>query len=195
MIYKRVSKGFPEGAQDVALLDAGITQEELAEAWVDRGGKPKPGEPAQPERDYMIGAARDGDEVWVARAGVLASTEADAILFVAKLCDMGAVLRIANTGETFKLSAKASKEVADALRLAVAIRDDERKAVLEKARKAIRVRPGRAPIPEDKLKKARALWADDDYSTADVSRKTGIAVRTLYRYFGTKGTPAFGRKK
>jgi hypothetical protein len=194
MVYKRVGKAMTEAAQDAALLAAGLTPEEIAEAWADRG-KPKPGEPLQPQRDYMIGAARDGDEVWVARAGVLATTEDEAILFVSKLCDMGAVLRIATTGETFKLAAGAAKEVADALRLAVAIRDDERKAVMEKARGAIKTRHGRTPIAEDKLKKARALWADDDYSTADVSRKTGIAVRTLYRYFGTKGTPAFGRKK
>lgn len=197
MVYKRVSKAMPGDEQDALLAAAGITQEELAEAYIDdhRRSKPKPGHPPQPERDYMIGAARPGDEVWVARAGVLASTEAEAIVFVSKLCDMGAVLRIANTGETFKLSVKASKPVADALRLAIAIRDDERKAVLEKARQAIRIRPGRTPVAEDKMKKARVLWADDDYSVADVSRKTGIGVRTLYRRLGPKGTPAFGKKK
>lgn len=184
-----------EAAQDAALLAAGLSQEEVAEAWVDAQRKPKPGEPVQPQRDYMIGAARPGDEVWVARAGVLATTEDDAIAFVSKLCDQGAVLRIASTGETFKLSAKASKEVAGALRLAVAIRDDERKAVLEKARQSIRVRPGRVPTAADKIAKARVLWADDEYSAAAVSRKTGIAVRTLYRYLGPKGTPLFGKKK
>jgi hypothetical protein len=194
MVYKRVSKGMTEKAQDGALLAAGLTEAEIADAYIDGPAKPRRDEPPQPQRDYMIGAARDGDEVWVARAGVLATTETDAIRFVSTLCEMGAVLRIANTGETFKLPPDASKEVADALRLAVAIRDDERKAVLEKARSKIRVRPGRVPVPHDKIEKARVLWADDSYSVARVSKLTGLAVRTLYRYLGPKGTPAFGKK-
>lgn len=195
MIYKRVSKGFPEAAQDAALLAAGITPDEISGAWVDVARKVKAGEAAQPERDYMLGAAREGDELWVARPGVLATTEDDAIRFVAKLCDMGAVLWVASTKESFKLSASVAQEVAAALRLASAIREDERKGILERARKSIRVRLGRAPIPEDKLKVARALWTDDAVTAEAVSTRVGVSVRTLYRYLGPKGSPIFGKKK
>ena len=193
----RVTKGLPsEAKQRAALLAAGLTEAELADAYVDRD-KPKRGEPVQPSRGHIIGAARAKDELWVSRPGVLATTEADALEFLTRLTVMGATLCIASTGERYRCPPEAAGPVADALRLVAAIRADEAGARLELARAA---RPpgqtgGKPRISEAKLAKARVLWADPEVSAKAVAAKTGASVRTLYRYLGLKGTPRFGRKK
>ena len=194
LIYKRISKGFTEAAQDEALLAAGITEAELHEAYIDHPPKPRSSDEPYMGRRHLRTAAREGDEVWVARPGVIATTEEEALRWVASICDHGAVLCIASTGERYSCPSATRDQIADGLRLAAAIRADERGAILGRARKAVRVRMGRAPIPEDKLAKARPLWADPELTAAEVSKRTGLAVRSLYRYLGPKGTPGFGRK-
>jgi len=193
----RLTKGLlTEAKQRAALLAAGLTDAELADAYVD-SGKPPRGEPVQPARGHIIGNAREKDELWVARAGVLATTEADALAFLARLSAHGATLCIASTGERYRCPPEAAGPVADALRLVAAIRADEAGARLEVARAA---RPpgktgGKPKVSEAKMEKARKLWADPEVSAKAVEAKTGISVRTLYRYLGLKGTPRFGRKK
>jgi hypothetical protein len=194
LIYKRISKGFTEAAQDAALLAAGITEAELYEAYIDHPPKPRAGDEPYMSRRHVAGAAREGDEVWVARPGVIATTEDEALRWVASICDLGAVLCIASTGERYHCPSAARDQIADGLRLAAAIRADERGAVMVKVRQAVRVRLGRKPIAEDRLNKARPLWADPKLTAEDVAKRTGLGVRTLYRKLGPKGTTPFGRK-
>lgn len=197
MAYLCERKGLPSlDAQRATLAAAGLTAAELAEAYVDcMNRKPRPGEPAQPERDHVIGAARRGDEVWVARLGVVATVEDDALRFLAAVSDHGAVLCDATTGQRFHAPSAAQEHVSAGLRIAAAISADARAATLEKAR---RQRPkgktgGKEEIAPERIEAARPLWFDHRLSEAEVEERTGIAGRTLRRRFGKRGTPAFGK--
>lgn len=191
LIYLCNRKGLPTlDAQREALTAAGITDEELAEAWVDRIRR----KDGQPQRDYIVGAARDGDEVWVARPGVIATTPDAALRWLARISDHGTVLCIASSGERFQATSDAQAGLGDALRLAAAIAQDERRAALEIARKGKRGRTGGKPrVGEERLEAARPLWFDHRLSMAEVVERTGIASRTMHRHFGKRGSLLFGR--
>lgn len=198
MAYICERKGLPTPAdQRAALLSAGLTAAELAEPYLDRCmRKPRPGERAQPERDHLVGAAREGDEVWVARLGVLATTSDEAMRFVAAVCDQGAVLCCASTGRRYRVRSEAAQDVADALRLAADIAADERKAVMERARKGLRGKPaGKPKISPERLEAARGPWFDHTIDGDEAARRTGIGRRTLHRHFGPREAPAFGGKR
>jgi len=190
VIYMRVARGADDEAaqRDIISAASGATPEELDEAWVDRiTRKPSPGEPRFPQRDYMTRALRRGDEVWVARPGVLGTDEQDVLGFVAALTEAGAILRVASTGMTYR-----GESVASALTLVRDIKADERAMVMAKARKAPR-KARESEFAEAAWNAARLLWPDASVTAEDVAAKTGISVRHLYREFGPRGTPAFGR--
>lgn len=194
--YICIRKGLPaEGEQRATLAAAGLTKAELAEAYRDdRSRRPKKGEAPQPERDHIIGAARPGDEVWVARLGVLATTQAEGLEFVARVCDQGAVLCCATTGRRYRVRSEAKQDVADALRLAADIAEDERKAVMERARKHIKAMPGAVPkMSEAEKERAARYWYDQTLTTEQATLKAGFAERTLYRTLGKRNRPAFGK--
>lgn len=197
MAYLCERKGLPTlEAQRAALLAAGLTEAELAEAYVDRRArKPRPGEPFQPQRDYLVQASREGDEVWVSRAGVIATTREDALRFVGAISDNGATLCIAATGERFRVPGAAAAAVSDALRLAAAVAADERAAAMEKARAGgKRGRPaGKAKTPAEKIEAARVHWFDHSIDEDTAAARAGVGKRTLRRALGKRGSPAFGR--
>lgn len=192
VIYIRVTKGLPsEAEQRAAIAEAsGATADELVEAWVEKQmRKAKPGAPRFPERDYMLGAIRAGDEVWVARPGVVGAAEADILDFLASMTERGGVLCVASTGHRHRYA----EGVSEALRLVQDIRADERRSVMAKARKGMKGKPaGKQPIGKDRLEAARAVWFDHNISGEEAAKRTGIGQRTLYRYFGKRDTPAFG---
>lgn len=191
LVYICDRKGLPKpAAQRAALAEAGITEEEMAEAYVDRLTRAGP----QVERDHIVGAARPGDEVWVARPAVVATTDTEALRFLARISEHGAVLCIANTGARYSAPPEAQDAVASGLRLAADIKADERRAVLERARKGLRGKPaGKPKISPERLEAARAVWFDHAISGEDAATRTGIGKRTLHRYFGKRETPAFGK--
>lgn len=196
LVYKCLRKGLPSAAeQDAALVAAGATDDEMAEAWVDDcRRRPKKGEPAQPQRDYLPGAAREGDVVLVARLAVLSTTHEDALRFVATISAEGATLKDASTGRTYRVRPEASQDVADALRLAADIAEDERKAVLEHARRHIKSMPGAAPsMTEDDKRRVSVYWFDQTLTTKEAAAKAGFIERTLYRNLGKRNRPAFGK--
>lgn len=191
-------KGLPKiSDQRAVLLAAGLTEEELAEAYIDRMiRKPRPGEPAQPERDYIVGAARAGDEVWVSRPAVVATTEDDALRFLAGISERGTVLCIASTGARYSAPPEAQEAVASGLRLAADIKADERRAVLERARKGLRGKPaGKPKVNPERLEAARAVWFDHTIDGDEAAKRAGISRRTLHRHFGGRETPAFGKPR
>jgi len=191
LVYICLRKSLPTDAeQRAACAAAGATAEELAEAYTD-DCRPK-GE--QPQRDYLPGAARPGDVVLVARLGVLATTDAEALRFVAAISEHGAVLRDASTGNSYRVRAEASQDVADGLRLAADMREDERRLVLEKARSHIKHRLGAAPkMSDDDKARASVYWFDKTLTTAEATAKAGFAERALYRALGKRNRPAFGK--
>lgn len=198
LVYLCERKGLPAIAEQRAMLaSAGVTEGEMADAYVDRvTRKPRPGEPSQPQRDFIPGAARPGDEVWVSRPGVIATTEAEALRFVAGISAHGAVLCIASTGERYSVPPEAQEAVADGLRLVAAIKQDERAAAMERARKGLRGKPaGKPRIAPARLEAARAAWFDPSIDGDEAARRAGIGRRTLHRHFGPRETPAFGNPR
>lgn len=193
VVYIRVTKGLPtEPAQREALTAAGVEPDELAEAWVDRQvRKARPGENRFQQRDYMLGAVRAGDEVWVARPAVIGAAEADILDFLSRMTEQGGVLCVASTGGRHRYH----PDVHEALKLVQDVRADERAAVMAKARRGVKKPAGKQPIGKQRIEAARAVWFDATITAEDASTRTGIGVRTLYRYFGERGTPAFGRPK
>lgn len=186
--YIRTAKGLPsEAAQREALAGAGVEPDELAEAWVDRVTKKAAG---LVQRDYMMGALREGDEVWVARPAVAASGEADALDFLRRVSEAGAVLCVVSTGGRHAWS----PDLPAALDWIKAARQDERSLVMAKARAGLK-QLGRQTFTAQQWKEARALWADPAVTVADAEKRSGIGMRTLYRKLGPKGTAPFGRAK
>ncbi len=192
LCYICLRKGLPSEAEQRAALSAGgASDEELADVWLDDCRRGKGG---QPERDYIPGAARDGDVVLVARLGVLATTPADALRFVSRIAEEGAVLRDASTGRSYSVRPEAAQDVADALRLAADIAEDERRAVMERARKAIKAPRGAEPKMTDADKeRAARFWFDQTLTTKQATEKAGWKERTLYRSLGKRNRPAFGK--
>lgn len=187
VIYIRTAKGLPSEADQMATITeaSGATEEERADAWVDRAGRKA--QVRTSERDLMLGAVRDGDEVWVARPGIIGASDADILAWLARMTEHGGVLCIASTGRRYRWH----PDTADALRLVAEIKADERSAVLAKARAAIKRRPGAPVHGDNRLEVAKQLWADPRVTAKEAAARSGIGVRHLYRLFGRKGTAPF----
>lgn len=188
--YIRLAKGLPtEAAQRQALRAAGLSDEDMAGAYVDRA-KLKPGELSA--WSYMMGAVRtegdEVDEVWIARPAIIAGADMQARL--AELTEQGGVLVVASTGRRHRWH----PDAAEALTLAADIRADERALVMAKAR-AAGAALGRQNFTPQQWKDAKAAWADETLTAEEAAAKTPIGMRSLYRKFGPKGSPAFGRVK
>lgn len=164
---------------------SGATEDEQRDAWVDRTSRGKA--PRMDERRHMLGALREGDEVWIARAGVLGTSQDDIIDYLAKLTEMGAVLCVASSGTRCRWS----PDLVAALAFVKEAAADERGAALAKARAAIKRRLGNPSITAAQWQAARVLWADPELTAEDVAARTGITVRHLYRFFGARGTAPF----
>ncbi len=189
--YICLRKGLPsEADQRAAMVAAGASPDDMAEAYRDDCRK----QTAQPQRGYIIGATRPGDVVLVARLGVLATTHAEALGFVASIAEHGAVLCDASTSRRYSVRAEAAQDVADALRLAADMEADAVAARMEKARSHIRARPGKAPeMSEDDKARASVYWFDQTLTTKQATEKAGWKERALYRALGKRHRPAFGK--
>lgn len=190
--YIRLGKGLPtEATQRQALRDAGLTDEDLAEAYVDRA-KLKAGE--QSAWTYMMGAVREEggepDRVCIARPAILAPTEQQARERLAELTAQGGALFVASLSRTYRWHPHA----AEGIQFCKDVRDDERALVLTKARAGLKAL-GRQKFTAQQWKEARQLWADPAVTVADAETRTGIGYRSLYRKLGPKGTAPFGKVK
>jgi len=190
--YIRLGKGLPtEAVQRQALRDAGVPDESLADAYVDRV-KLRPGE--QSAWAYMLGAVREAegepDQICIARPAILAATEQEARGRLAELTGQGGILFVASKGRTYRWHPDAAEGIA----FAAEVRADERALVLTKARAGLKAL-GRQAFTHQQWKEARRLWADPAVTVADAEKRSGIGHRTLYRKLGPKGTPAFGKVK
>ena len=194
LLYICLRKGLPSKADQLATLAAaGATPEELAEPYVDDCRKrPRKDQPAQPQRDYIPGAAREGD-VLVARLGVLATTVPDAQRFVASIAAHGATLRDASTGRRYRVREEARQDVDDALTIAAEIAEDAVGSRMEKVRSHITQRASsKTELTPDREAAARVVWFNHMLSGDEAAAQIGLPLKTCYNLFGKRGSPAFG---
>ena len=183
--YIRPTKLHPEAEQTEVLVG-----ERFDEEFVDE--TPKRGEPAWFWREQVIRACRhgSGDEIWVSHASVIADSASQALDKLSEITARGAVLVVASTGKRYKWH----QDAALAMELA---REMEREARREVARKGgeafARNAAARRKRKEVKMQVAEDLWRNKVLSTEDVMAKTGLTRHALYKRFGPRGTPRFGK--
>lgn len=193
--YIRLSRAGPTRSEQEAALRAAGLDDFSADGPVYVDAEPRkrtpPGEDATPARSAAIHALRPGDELVIATASRIGATRADVLAALAAVTRAGAAVFDASAGATVRYHQDAAAAIAFAER-AESEGQRERAA---RARKGITRRAGPQPALTGKqLKEAEKLWTNPETSARQVADATGASVRTLYRRFGPKGTPVFGRK-
>ncbi|MFC7557626.1 recombinase family protein [Pseudoroseomonas wenyumeiae] len=159
--------------------------------------KPRRGPVATtPERDKMMRILRQGDMVVIAKASRLGTTRTDRLQALATITKRGASLYDADTGEAVQLQPEAIRAMAFLDRAESGLKREL--AARMRARKvALGATGGRPERLQGNTKAAGAIicaWADITKTARDVALEFNVGARTLYRVFGPKGRPRFGRK-
>lgn len=195
--YIRITKTGPSPDQQRRALEAAGVKEfgDNDAIYLDgeRKRKPKEGEDALPQRTAAIKSLRAGDELVVANAGRLGVSRDDILAALAAIGRQRASVFDAAEGRAFACS----PEIADAAEFALLAQSKlqaERVAVARKAIKEFGSKVG----PKPKLRKAdlddlRRMWTNPAVSVEAVEIEAGVKSRTLYRMFGARGTPIFGK--
>jgi hypothetical protein len=191
--YICVRKGSRTKAEQAATLaTAGLTDAELAEPWVeDLTAKPRKGETPRDEWTRMLGSLRAGDEVWIERPGIVATTAEEALTLLAELAEDGARICTAATGRCY-----GPDDPSSMVRFAADVVADARAMTLEKARAAIRSKRPRqraSGFTDKQWKWAEDRWTDSRWTRAQIAAETGISGSMLTKRFGPRGTPIFGK--
>ncbi|WP_158600857.1 recombinase family protein [Teichococcus wenyumeiae] len=147
-----------------------------------------------PERDKMVRYLRPGDVVVIAKASRLGTTRADRLQTLAAITKRSASIYDADTGEGVQLQPEAIRAMAFLDRAESGSKREV--AARMRARKvALGATGGRPERLQGKTKAAAAVaWADLTKTARDVALEFNVGARALYRLFGPKGTPRFGRK-
>ncbi len=167
-----------------------------APVWIDRQTerRPQPTEDATPALTDAIAALQLGDELVIASAAVLGSTRNAVLRAIEAIGKRGATLYDASATQSVTWHPDALTVIAFAERA----ESETRRRVTAKARerKVELGVTGGAPtrLQGQRLEQARERWADLSTSARQVAEEFEVGVRTLYRLFGPKGTPNFGRK-
>jgi DNA invertase Pin-like site-specific DNA recombinase len=192
--YMRESATGPTLAEQQALLRlAGIVDfGRDAPVYVDRRRK-GPAD-STPERGKMLRHLRPGDVVVIAKATRLGTTRADVLQAMAAITARGARIHDAGAGEDVQLHPDAVRTIAFAERAESGAKRES--AARMRARKVALGATGGRPerLRGNTKAAAAAAWADLTKTARDVAVEFNVGVRTLYRLFGPKGTPRFGRK-
>jgi DNA invertase Pin-like site-specific DNA recombinase len=193
--YIRIDKaGAARDEQEAALRRAGIADwSPDGPVYVDpvRPKRPKPGTDPLAARTEAIRALRPGDELVIHSAARLGTTRGDVLAALDAIGRAEAAVYDCAAAETVTPHPLAVSMIAFAAR-AESQGQQERAA---KARRGITRRAGPpAALTGKKLREAEKLWTNPETSARQVADATGASVRTLYRRFGPKGTPVFGRK-
>lgn len=172
-----------------AKIKGAATVEEQREALIDIGagkfldeGAPKrrvkPGEDPRPERTDAIDILREGDELCVYSAAVLARDAGDLFTVVAQATAKNASVYVIDM-------AKAFTATDDHAALARAFTGDRRKAQTEAARMAPKKKRGGRPKALELKGEDRAvfkrMWNDPDVDRPAVARKFKVSVATVVR--------------
>lgn len=198
--YVRVSKAGPTlDEQREALAKAGITDfSDAGPVYVDMPpkGRRKPGADARLERRTdAIKGLRAGDVLVVSSPARLGTSTEDIMAVLAEIGRRQASVFDCSTRQTVEWHPQAAEVVA----FAAAAETERRQEITRKARRVAAelgaVRGAARKLTPKRRAEAQALWADVLLTAAQVEERTGVPVRTLYRLFGPRGTPHFGKVK
>lgn len=192
--YVRESKLHPMVEQEAILREAGFTDwSSDAPVYID--AKPKRGDAGWEWRRYAIRSCRPGcdDEIWVAWAGVWASSTSDALEALRDLTERGAVLVVASTDQRYSFH----PDAAAGLELAAAITREHARLASRKASEARRIKnEAERKAEAQKWRDAWKLWLNNEDMTAEqIAKQMGVSRSFLIRKFGPRGTPRFGKKR
>jgi hypothetical protein len=192
--YLRESKLYPLDVQRRGLEHAGFMDwGDMAPVYVD--AKPKRADAGWSWREEVIRSCRpgEGDEVWIAFAGVWAGSAAAALDALKALAERGAALVVAETGARYQWH----PDAVSAIELAHAIEAENKRKITRKATLASMVtaeRKRRAKAA--RWKEAKEMWLHDKTLTGDeVASRTGFSRSLLHRSLGARGTPRFVKPK
>lgn len=184
-LYIRPSKLHPEREQRAAFAGRSFDEE-----YVD--SKPPRGEPGWYWWDKLVRACRPdhGDEVHVSHASVIADSVPIAFKRLGDLTARGAVLVVAASGKSYRWH----PDAAGMAELAIEMEREARREVARRggegfARKMAKKRRAEA----EKLREIKRRWLDPTIITEDVIDFAGMSRNALYKRFGPRGTPRFGR--
>lgn len=194
--YIRIDRSGPSrDEQEAALRAAGVVDfDRDGPVYVDAAPKRRaqPGADATPARTEAIRALREGDEIAIHSAGRLGTTRDDVLRALADVTAAGGAVWDCERGELVRFHPDAQAAISFA----------ERAESQGKRQRAANARKGitrRAAPPlklaGKKLEQAKADWLNPETSAQQVADKHKVGVRTLYRRFGPKGTPVFGRRR
>jgi DNA invertase Pin-like site-specific DNA recombinase len=192
--YMRESAAGPTLAEQQALLRlAGIVDfGRDAPVYTDRRRK-GPAD-ATPERAKMLRHLRPGDVVVIAKATRLGTTRAAVLRAMADITARGASVHDVEVGEDLRLHPDAVRAIAFADRAESGAKR-ESAARMRTRQVALGATGGRPERLRGNAKAAAAAaWADLTKTARDVAAEFNVGARTLYRLFGPKGTPRFGKK-
>ncbi len=195
--FMREMKGLPSLREQREILFAAGAHDfgEDGKVYVVLSEKRKPKKGARDPWQDMLLALRPGDDVMIAAAYVLGGARSNVLKALREIGDRGANVIDAGAGETITYSPEGLAMIAFAERAETQMRS----GILKRARlsKLEKGAMGGGPIKlKGKNKEAAAAaWADLSKTAKDVCQEFGVSPSTLYRLFGPKGTPVFGRKK
>jgi DNA invertase Pin-like site-specific DNA recombinase len=192
--YMRESAAGPSLAEQQALLRlAGIEDfSRHAPVYTDRRRKGPTA--TTPERDAMVRILRPGDVVIIAKATRLGTSRADVLKAMAAITARGAAIHDAEVGQDVQLHPDAVPAIAFADRAESGAKR-EQAARMHVRKVALGVTGGRPERLQGNTKAAAAAaWADLTKTVQQVAVEFNVGARTLYRLFGPKGTPRFGKK-
>lgn len=176
--------------QEALLRQAGIVDfSRHAPVYVDKRRKGPTA--TTPERDNMVRILRPGDVVVIAKASRLGTTRADRLQTLATITQRGASLYDADTGEAVQLQPEAIRAMAFLDRAESGLKR-EHAARMRQRKVALGATGGRPERLRGNTK--AAAWADLTKTARDVALEFNVGARTLYRLFGPKGTPCFGKR-
>ena len=153
----------------------------------DAAPKRKRDVPKWDQRSHVLMSLRDGDELVVAAPCVLATGLDDALAVLEAVSQSGCVIHALSTDRTYS-----GTSAADGLAFAREIQADNQARAMAKARAAATARRVTKKPTGRKLVEWRKVWLDPKLTGKQVEAQLEVPYRTLFNWFGARGTPRFG---
>jgi hypothetical protein len=194
--YIRVDRAGPTREEQEAALRAAGLEDFTADGpvYVDAPPKrrPQPGADAQPALAEAVRALRADDEIAIHSPARLGATRGAVLDALERIGQAGAAVYDCAAGAVVRFH----PDAAAAIRFAAEAESQGQRERAAKARRGITRKVGPpAALSGKRLADAKGAWTNPETSAQQVADASGASVRTLYRLFGPKGTPLFGKKE